>query len=167
VAVADVKSAMSQAGYADGDYNFVLTSYASPLTEKMDELLHGPQGCPFKLKDAEFGRTVAVPQFAEALRGVANRTGVKFLDFARGTEGHEACSGGGDSSTEWQNRVTVDPWAWVTGGLDAIGMHMAQQSFHPNARGHAQLGRCVTEFVNSGAASAACVIGADGNLHAV
>jgi lysophospholipase L1-like esterase len=167
VAVADVKSAMSQAGYADGAYNLVLTSYASPLTEKMDELLHGPQGCPFKLKDAEFGRTVAVPQLSEALRGVATRTGAKFLDFSRGSEGHEACSGGGNSSSEWQNRVTVDPWAWVTGGLDAIGMHMAQQSFHPNARGHAQLGRCVTEFVNSGAGSAACVVGADGNLHAV
>jgi lysophospholipase L1-like esterase len=167
VAVADVKSAMSQAGYADGDYNLVLTSYASPLTEKMDKLLHGPQGCPFKLKDAEFGRTVAVPQLSEALRGVATRTGAKFLDFSRGSEGHEACSGGGNSSSEWQNRVTVDPWAWVTGGLDAIGMHMAQQSFHPNARGHAQLGRCVTEFVNSGAGSAACVVGADGNLHAV
>ncbi|HEY7592396.1 MAG TPA: GDSL-type esterase/lipase family protein [Actinophytocola sp.] len=166
-AVADVKSAMSQAGYAEGDYDFVLTSYASPLTEHMDSVLHGPQGCPFKIADAKFGRTVAVPQLSEALRGVASRTGVKFLDFSRGSEGHEACSGGGDSSTEWQNRVTVDPWAWVTGGLDAIGMHMAQQSFHPNARGHEQLGRCVTEFVNSGAGSAACVVGADGNLHAV
>ncbi|HWM01632.1 MAG TPA: GDSL-type esterase/lipase family protein [Actinophytocola sp.] len=167
VAVNDVRSAMSQAGYANGDYNFILTSYASPLTEHMDEILHGPQGCPFKLADAKFGRTVAVPQLSEALRGVANRTGVKFLDFSRGSEGHEACSGGGDSSSEWQNRVMVDPWAWVNGGLDAIGIHMAQQSFHPNARGHEQLGRCVTEFVNAGSSSAACVVGADGNLHAV
>lgn len=166
-AVNDVKSAMSQAGYATGGYNMILASYASPLTERMDEILHGPQGCPFKLADARYGRTVAVPQLSEALRGVATRTGVKFLDFSRGSEGHEACSGYGNSSTEWQNRVTVDPWAWVTGGLDAIGIHMAQESFHPNARGHAQLGRCVTEFVNSGRGSAACVVGADGNLHAV
>lgn len=167
VAVNDVKSAMSQAGYAAGSYNLVLTSYASPMTEKMDEILHGPQGCPFKIADARWGRTVAVPQLSESLRGVATRTGAKFLDFSRGSEGHEACSGYGNSSTEWQNRVTVDPWAWVTGGLDAIGIHMAQESFHPNARGHAQLGRCVTEFVNSGRGSAACVIGSDGNLHAV
>lgn len=166
-AIADVKSAMAQAGYAASDYSLILTSYASPLTEKMDEILHGPQGCPFKLADAEYGRTVAVPQLSEALRGVATRSGVKFLDFSRATENHEACSGYDDSSTEWQNRITVDPWAWVTGGLDAIGIHMAQQSFHPNARGHAQLGRCVTEFVNSGRGSAACVAGADGNLHAV
>lgn len=165
-AVNDVKSAMSQAGYAAGSYNLVLTSYASPMTERMDEILHGPQGCPFKLADARYGRTVAVPQLSEALRGVATRTGVKFLDFSRGTEGREACSGGGNSSSEWQNRVTVDPWAWVTGGLDAIGIHLAQESFHPNARGHAQLGRCVTEFVNSGRSTATCLIGSDGNLHA-
>jgi lysophospholipase L1-like esterase len=166
-ALADVKSAMSQAGYANGSYNLVLTSYASPLTERMDATLHGPQGCPFKLADAGYGRTEAVPQFAEALRGVATRSGAKFLDFSRATEGHEACSGYGNSATEWQNRVTVDPWAWVTGGLDAIGIHMAQESFHPNAKGHAQLGRCVSEFVSSGRGSAQCLIGSDGNLHAV
>ncbi len=167
VAVNDVKSAMSQAGYANGSYNLVLTSYASPLTERMDATLHGPQGCPFKLADAAYGRTEAVPQLSNALAGVASRTGAKFLDFSRATEGKEACSGYGNSSTEWQNRVTVDPWAWVTGGLDAVGIHMAQESFHPNARGHAQLGRCVTEFVNSGAGAARCLIGSDGNLHAV
>lgn len=166
-ALADVRSAMSQAGYANGSYNLILTSYASPLTERMDATLHGPQGCPFKLKDAQYGRTEAVPQLSEALRGVATRSGAKFLDFSRATEGREACSGYGNSSTEWQNRITVDPWAWVTGGLDAIGIHLAQESFHPNAKGHAQLGRCVTEFVTSGAGSARCLIGSDGNLHAV
>lgn len=166
-ALTDVKSAMSQAGYANGSYNLILASYASPLTERMDEVLHGPQGCPFRLSDAQYGRTVAVPQLSEALRGAATQAGAKFLDFSRATEGREACSGYGDSSTEWQNRVTVDPWAWVTGGLDAVGIHMAQESFHPNAKGHAQLGRCVTEFVNSGSSSARCLIGTDGNLHAV
>jgi lysophospholipase L1-like esterase len=166
-ALADVRSAMSQAGYAAGSYNLILTSYASPLTEKMDATLHGPQGCPFKLADAQYGRTEAVPQFSEALRGAATRAGAKFLDFSRATEGHEACSGYANSATEWQNRITVDPWAWVTGGLDAIGIHMAQESFHPNAKGHAQLGRCVTEFVNSSRSSAQCLVGADGNLHAV
>lgn len=166
-ALADVRSAMSQAGYANGSYNLVLASYASPLTERMDATLHGPQGCPFKLADAKYGRTEAVPQFSEALRGAAANAGAKFLDFSRATEGHEACSGYGNSSTEWQNRITVDPWAWVTGGLDAIGIHMAQQSFHPNAKGHAQLGRCVTEFLNSGAGAAKCLIGTDGNVHAV
>ncbi|GLZ36920.1 GDSL-type esterase/lipase family protein [Actinokineospora sp. NBRC 105648] len=167
VAVNDIKSALRQAGYADGSYRVVVTSYASPVTEKMDEIAHGPQGCPLRLADAAYGRTEAVPQFGDAFRGVAARTGVSFLDFSRATEGHEACSGNADKSGEWQNRITVDPYAWAYGGLDAVGIHMAQQSFHPNATGHAQLGRCVTEFVTSGSQSARCLVGADGNLHAV
>jgi lysophospholipase L1-like esterase len=166
-ALADVKSAMRQAGYTDTAYSLVLTSYASPLTEKMDSILHGPQGCPFKLNDAKYGRTEAVPQFNEALRGVASRSGARFLDFSRATEGREACSGGANSSTEWQRRITVDPYALVFGGLDAIGIHLAQESFHPNATAHGQLGRCVTQFVTSGATSARCLIGGDGNLNAV
>jgi lysophospholipase L1-like esterase len=166
-ALGDVRTAMTQAGYANGSYNLVLTSYASPVTEKMDKLLHGPYGCPLRLADAGYGRTVAVPQFNEALRGVANRTGVKFLDFSRATENREACSKGSSSNGEWQRRLTVDPYALVNGGLDAIGMHLAQQSFHPNAAAHAQLGRCITEFVNGGTAAARCLEGADGNLHAV
>lgn len=166
-AVADIRSAMAQAGYANGSYSLVLASYASPVTERMDALLHGPQGCPLRLGDAGWGRTTAVPQLSEALRGVAARSGARFLDFSRATEGHEACSGGGSTANEWQNRIKVDPFAWWYGGLDAIGIHTAQESFHPNAAGHGQLGRCVTEFVNSGAASAACRIGADGNVHAV
>ncbi|WP_433272054.1 GDSL-type esterase/lipase family protein [Actinosynnema sp. CS-041913] len=166
-AVRDARSAMSQAGYVPAAYSLVLTSYASPVTEKMDKLLHGPQGCPLRLADAGYGRTVAVPQLSEALRGVATRTGARFLDLSRATESREACSKGGSSTDEWQRRLTVDPYALVNGGLDAIGLHLAQQSFHPNAAAHAQLGRCVTQFVSGGAASARCLEGADGNLHAV
>jgi lysophospholipase L1-like esterase len=152
-AVNDVKSAMSQAGYANDSYNLVLMSYASPLTERTDVNLQ----CPVERADAHHARTVAVPQLSETLRGVAERTGVRFLDLARATEGHEACS-----ATEWQNPLTVDPEALAEGG---IGFHLVQESFHPNALGHQQLGRCVTEFVAFGRTSAACVIGQDGNLH--
>lgn len=168
VAVNDVRSAMSQAGYAVGSYNLVLASYASPFTEYMNSLTHGPDGCPIRIADARWGRTSAVPQLSQALRGVATRTGVKFLDLSRATEGKEACSNYSSSSTgEWQRRVTVDPFAWWYGGLDAIGIHTAQESFHPNATGHAQFGRCLTEFINSGLATARCLRGSDGNLHPV
>ncbi|MEU5696638.1 GDSL-type esterase/lipase family protein [Actinosynnema sp. NPDC020468] len=166
-ALSDVRSAMSQAGYTPAQYNLVLTSYASPVTEKMDKVLHGAYGCPLRIDDAKYGRTEAVPQFAEALRGVASRSGAKFLDFSRATENREACSKGSSSTGEWQRRITVDPYAWVNGGLDAFGIHLAQQSFHPNATAHAQLGRCITEFVTAGTGSARCLEGADGNLHAV
>jgi len=163
-AVRDVQDAMRRAGYAEGDYAFVLASYASPVTERMIPL-HGPRGCPYSRADAEWGRTVAFPELAAALRGVAERTGVRFLDLTRATEGYEACSRS-PRTAEWQRRITVDPRALVYGGLDAVGYHLAQESFHPNATGHRRMAECLAGFVRSGAPSAACV-GADGRLRPV
>lgn len=165
-AVRDIQTAMTTAGYASSAYNLVLASYASPFTERMNSFWHGPQGCPIRISDAGWGRTSAVPQLSEALRGVATRTGAKFLDLSRATEGREACSNGSSSTSgEWQRRIAVDPFAWWYGGLDAIGIHTAQESFHPNATAHGQFGRCLTEFVNSGSNTARCLRGGDGNLH--
>ena len=83
---------------------------------------------------------------------------------ARATEGFEACTKP-LRNQEWQRRITVDPEALVHGGLDAIGFHLAQESFHPTAAAHAEMGRCVREFVRSGSDAAACVAGADGRAH--
>jgi hypothetical protein len=162
-AVRDVRSAMRQAGYATADYTLVLASYASPVTEHMVPL-QALAGCPYSKPDAAWGRTVLFPALSEALHGVAERTGARFLDMARATEGHEACTKPLQAQ-EWQRRITVDPEALVHGGLDAIGFHLAQESFHPTAAAHAQMGRCLGDFVRSGSSAAACVAGADGTAH--
>lgn len=160
-ALRDVRSAMRQAGYADSDYALVVASYPSPVTESMVHT-HGFTGCPFRDADARWGRTEAVPQLSEALRGVAGQVGARFLDLSRATEGHEACSNKGP---EWQRRLTVNAKAFAQGGLAAVG-HLAQESFHPNATGDLQLAGCFAEFVRGGAGSARCLAGADGRLHA-
>ncbi|MEN3265001.1 GDSL-type esterase/lipase family protein [Pseudonocardia sp.] len=162
-AVRDVQEAMRRAGYADGSYELVLASYASPVTERMVPV-QGLQGCPYSKADAGWGRTALFPALSAALGGVAQRTGTRFLDMTRATEGFEACSRALNSQ-EWQRRITVDPQAFVHGGLDAAGYHLAQESFHPTAGAHAEMGRCVGDFVRSGAPAAACVAGADGRTH--
>jgi lysophospholipase L1-like esterase len=159
-ALDDVRAAMRQAGYADQDYVLVLASYPSPVTESMVRA-HGLVGCPYRTEDARWGRTSAVPQLSAALRGVADRVGARFLDLSRATEGHEACTSAGP---EWERRLTVNPRAFVTGGVAAVG-HLAQESFHPNATGHAQLARCLAAFIRGGAVSGRCVPGKDGALH--
>jgi hypothetical protein len=123
------------------------------------------RGCPYSRTDAAWARTVAFPQLSEALRGVAERTGVRFLALDRATEGREACSRL-VADEEWQRRITVDPQALVYAGLDALGFHLAQESFHPSTVGHAELGRCSAEFLRDGAAEAAWRVGPDGHLHA-
>jgi lysophospholipase L1-like esterase len=158
--VRDVQAAMRRAGYSDGGYALVLASYASPVTELMLPV-QGARGCPYSRADAGWGRTVLFPALSGALRGVAERTGTRFLDMVRATEGFEACTRT-PYTREWQRRITVDPEAFVYGGLDAFGYHLAQESFHPTAAAHAEMGRCVGEFVRSGMPAAACVAGADG-----
>jgi lysophospholipase L1-like esterase len=162
-AVRDVRSAMDTAGYTGDDYALVLASYAAPVSEKM-VALHGVVGCPYSKADAQWGRTELFPAVSAALRGVAARTGARFLDLDRATEGHEACTRD-DAAQELQRRITVDPKAFVYGGLDAVGIHLAQESFHPSAAAHAGIGHCLGELVRTGDAAAACVAGADGTTH--
>lgn len=159
-ALADVRAAMRQAGYGDEDYQLVLLSYPSPVTETMTRT-HGITGCPFRTEDARWGRTAAAPQLSEALRGVAQHAGARFLDLSRATEGHEACTTAG---AEWVRRLTIAPRSFVTGGLAAAG-HLAQESFHPNALGYGRLATCIGQFVRAEDREAACRVGSDGLLH--
>ncbi|MCY7343187.1 MAG: GDSL-type esterase/lipase family protein [Pseudonocardia sp.] len=161
-AVRDVRAAMSQAGYARDSYTLVMASYAAPITEKMLPL-QGARGCPHSRDDAAWGRTVLFPALSATLRGVAERTGARFLDMVRATEGYEACTRT-PYTEEWQRRITVDARALVYGGLDAISFHLAQESFHPQAKAHSEMGRCVGEFVRTDARAGACVAGTDGRV---
>jgi lysophospholipase L1-like esterase len=86
-AVTDVRKVMSDAGYAESDYELVLVSYASPVTENMRLLTHALEGCPIRIADAKWGRTVATVMLNDALRDVAQGFGVRFLDLSRATEG--------------------------------------------------------------------------------
>jgi lysophospholipase L1-like esterase len=162
-AVRDVQEAMHRAGYATGSYALVLLSYAAPITEHMVGV-PAVEGCPYSRADAGWGRTALFPALSAALRGVAADTGARFLDMVRATEGFEACTHP-SAAQDWQRRVTVDPRALAYGGLDAIGFHLAQESFHPTATAHAGMGSCLGAFVRSGEASGACVAGADCQGH--
>ena len=161
-AVGAVRAVMRGAGYRDGAWRLVLASYAAAVTERMIPL-NAAQGCPYSRADAQWGRTVLFPALSDALRGVAARTGAAFLDLLRATEGREACTHG-DAAQDWQRRVTVDPRALVYGGLDAVGYHLAQESFHPTAAAHAAIGGCLAAFVRSGEATGACVPGPGAGL---
>jgi len=162
-AARDVQEAMRRAGYGDGSWTFVMASYAAPITEKMLPV-PAARGCPYSRDDAQWGRTVLFPALSQALAGVAQRVGARFLEMDRATEGYEACTRT-PSGQEWQRRITVDPEALVHGGLDAVGFHLAQESFHPDATGHAEMGRCLGEFVRADAVAGSCVAGTDGHDH--
>ena len=164
-ALNDIQLVLKRAGYKDSDTDIVLQSYASPVSPDIPESLRNLNGCPFHKQDLRWVKFEAVRALSDGLRTAAAKAGVRFLDLSRAGNGHEACTGGADPSSEWFRRLTVQ-WSDLT-EVDRAP-HAIQESFHPNARGYAQFGRCLTEFfAMREEETGACVVGKDGNLHAV
>jgi len=163
-ALEDIRQVLDEAGYEPGDTDIVLQSYASPLSPDIPENLRNLNGCPFRTGDLRWMHSTAVTALSDGLRKAAEKADVRFLDLSHAGNGHEACTGGRDASSEWFRRLTIE-WDNLTEVERAD--HALQESFHPNRRGHAQYGRCLTEFFAMGVDTGACVPGEDGRLHAV
>jgi lysophospholipase L1-like esterase len=164
-ALDDVRTIMRAAGYADSSWQAVLASYWSPVPRPpirysgyLSKLWNG---CPLYNADMQWGHDTAVPILSQALGQLAAIKGWKFLDFSRSMNGREICAQGITHSQEWTTGTKYDPASSYWYSFDAV-----RQSLHANARGHAQLGRCLTEFAALARTSATCLRGPDGNLHA-
>ncbi|WP_439659748.1 GDSL-type esterase/lipase family protein [Lentzea sp. HUAS TT2] len=156
-----IRQTMRDSGYLDSSYQLVVQSYAAPVSPKMPQSLQNLSGCPLRTADLKWVVEEAVPELSNGLRTAAAKVGARFLDLARAGEGHEACVGGAKQDTEWFTRLTVD----FEGLKDQKrAPHALQESFHPNARGHAQIARCLSEFLTSEKRDGACVPRLDGSL---
>jgi lysophospholipase L1-like esterase len=162
-ALGDIKKVLADAGYVPADYQLVLQSYASPIGPGIPEDLRSLNGCPFRTEDLKWVSQDGVATLASGLRDAAKAAGARFLDLSRAGLGHEACTGGANPASEWFSRLTLQ--LNDLSQLDRAS-HAVQESFHPNAAGHAEFGRCLTEFLGTATGNAACLSGADGNLHA-
>jgi lysophospholipase L1-like esterase len=161
-ALGDVRTAMRSAGYRDREYQIVLQSYAAPLGPGVPANLQGLAGCPFQDRDLRWFASTGVSALSSGLRSAASQAGVRFLDLSRAGLGHEACVGGANPSKEWFTRLSV---RWNDLGNEARAPHALQESFHPNARGYAQFGRCLQRFLARDDRAAACLPGSDGSLN--
>ncbi|OQO94610.1 hypothetical protein B1813_00395 [Saccharomonospora piscinae] len=162
-AVGDVRQVLTDAGYERQDYELVLQSYASPIGPGIPEQWRNLNGCPFRAEDLAWVAETGTVSLSETLRAVAREADARFLDLSRAGTGHEACSGGEDASDEWFTRFTVE---WDNLKDVDRASHALQESFHPNAAGHEQFARCLSEFLATDDREAACLEGEDGNLHA-
>jgi lysophospholipase L1-like esterase len=156
-----IRQTMRDSGYLDSSYQLVVQSYAAPVSPKMPQSLQNLSGCPLRTADLEWVVEEAVPELSNGLRTAAAKVNARFLDLARAGEGHEACVGGSRPETEWFTRLTVD----FDGLKDQKrAPHALQESFHPNARGHEQIARCLSEFLASDKRDGACVPRLNGTL---
>ncbi|MEB3367175.1 GDSL-type esterase/lipase family protein [Saccharopolyspora mangrovi] len=164
-AVRDIREAMDSAGYTPSSYQLIMQSYASPVGPEVRPELQGLSGCPFLTSDLAWLRDVGVPQLSDGLREVARDADARFLDLSRAGTGHEACTGDPKTANgEWFTRLTVD---WEALKDEQRAPHAMQESFHANATGHAQLARCLGEFMAAAEPGAACLPDERGNLTAV
>jgi hypothetical protein len=165
-ALVDVRAIMRDAGYRDSSWQAVLASYWSPVPRPpirySGYLTKLWNGCPLYNDDMDWGHDTAVPILSQALDEVAAQNGWRFLDLSHSMDGREICAQGTTHSQEWTTGVKYDPSSSYWYSFDAV-----RQSLHANARGHAQLGRCLTEFAALTVQRATCLRSADGNLHAV
>ncbi|MEJ2858285.1 MULTISPECIES: GDSL-type esterase/lipase family protein [unclassified Saccharothrix] len=160
-ALGDIRRVLRESGYTPQSYTLVLQSYAAPVTPDLPFDLQNLAGCPLRTADLRWVRDTAVGELSSALRRAAVGAGARFLDLSKAGLKHEACAGGKNPDTEWFTRLTVD-----FEGLrdEARARHALQESFHPNARGHAQIARCLTEFLGTSERTASCVADQEGNL---
>jgi lysophospholipase L1-like esterase len=161
----DIRTVMREAGYADDAYQLAVMGYASPVPARMRNLSWLGQiwaGCPVDREAMTWAHEWAIEQFSAMTSTAAAQAGVRYLEMKGGFDGHEVCAAGATAATEWVRGTFVDPAQLPHG----IGINVVQQSMHPHHLGHAQMGRCVTEFFSLPGREARCAIGADGNLHA-
>jgi hypothetical protein len=75
-----------------------------------------------------------------------------------GFAGHELCESGIGAEQQWVNGLLYEPSL-----EDWYDEHAVQQSFHPNAKGHAEIADCVDGFVGQSWKEGICKVGSSGN----
>ncbi|MEO3975991.1 ricin-type beta-trefoil lectin domain protein [Streptomyces sp. CAU 1734] len=148
--VRDLRTVMTDAGYADGDYKLVVMSYPGPIGPDFRDnpdfpgkLICGGMGYD---SDTVWARNTAVPVFERGIRAAARATGAIHLDNSRLFHGHEVCT-----QNTWARGLYLD----VSNPIPPDA-NSARQSFHPNARGHAAFASCLTQLYDSGLREASC-----------
>ncbi|MCF6525576.1 ricin-type beta-trefoil lectin domain protein [Streptomyces sp. JJ36] len=151
--VRDLRTVMSEAGYARSDYQLVVMGYPGPIGpdiyDNPDYPGKIPGGCTGYDEDAAWGRNAAVPLFEQGLREAAAQTGATFLDASRLFHGHEVCM-----DDAWVRGLSID----LTNPFPPDS-NSVRQSFHPNKRGHGAFAACFTaiwEARQDGVREASC-----------
>jgi hypothetical protein len=180
-ALLNLRTAMRNAGYADGSYSLIVQNYESPLPtssgmrySQSGYTRQSTGGCGFWDNDLNWANSSALPTINSAVSNAASQAGIantKLLNLASAFNGRRLCentvglieekglagwwSTGAVDKTEWINQIrTVS-----TAGSD----YYIQESLHPNYWGQGALANCLTLAWNNGAPrGGTCTRGANG-----
>jgi hypothetical protein len=167
-AILNVRTAMTNAGYADANYKIVVQDYESPLPPgsgiRYSESGYTRQstgGCGIWNNDANWANSTALPTINTAVKNAAAATGltnVRVLELQSAFNGHRLCENTvglleEKSLTSWTQSGAVDKSEWVNQirtVSTVFGPYYVQESFHPNYWGQLALRNCVRQAYNGG-----------------
>ncbi|MGZ6826697.1 MAG: hypothetical protein ACXVGH_07875 [Mycobacteriales bacterium] len=178
----NLRTAMRNAGYADGSWSLVVQTYESPLPNgtsiRYSESGYTRQstgGCGFWNADANWANSTALPTINGAVKNAATAAGIsgtKVLDLSAAFNGRRLCENTvglleEEGLTSWSQSGASDLTEWVnqirtvsTSTTD----YYVQESFHPNYWGQLALRNCLRQAWNGGAVKGGtCTRGANGH----
>jgi len=167
-AILNVRTAMSNAGYAASQYAIVVQDYESPLPTSSG-MRYGQSGytrqntggCGFYDNDLNWANNTALPTINSAVRNAVTQSGlsnVKLLELQSTFNGRRLCENTVGLLEEkglatWQSAGAVDNSEWVEQIRTAstvFGPYFVQESLHPNYWGEKALRNCIRQVWNGG-----------------
>ncbi|GAA1475764.1 hypothetical protein GCM10009623_02100 [Nocardioides aestuarii] len=169
--IRNVRTAMRNAGYADGSWSLLVQTYPSPIPNgsgfRYSESGYSRQstgGCGFWNADANWANATALPTINNAVKGAVADAGVansKVLDLASAFNGRRLCETGVGLYEEkgiasWTSPGAVDQTEWVNqirtvSTCCASSPYYIQESLHPNYWAQLATRSCVRQAWNGGA----------------
>jgi hypothetical protein len=178
----NIRTAMRNAGYADGSWSLIVQNYMSPIsggsTYRYSESGYTRQntgGCGFWNADADWANGTALATINSAVTNAANQAAIastKLLNLASAFNGRRLCENTVGLIEEkglagWWSTGAVDKTEWVnqirTVSTCCGSNYYIQESIHPNYWGQGALANCLTLAWNNGTPrGGTCTRGANG-----
>ena len=177
----NLRTAMRNAGYADGTWSLIVQDYMSPIPNgsgfryaQSGYTRQSTGGCGFWDNDANWANATALPTINNAVKNAAAQAaiaGTKVLELASAFNGRRLCENTVGLLEEkglasWQSAGAVDKTEWINQirtVSTANSDYYIQESLHPNYWGQGALANCLTLAWNNGAVrGGTCTRGANG-----
>jgi len=166
-AITNVKTAMTNAGYAAGTYTVVVQTYPSPVPggsgfrySQSGYTRQSTGGCGFWNADADWANNNALVKINNAVKNAAagSGAGVVVMDVAAAFNGRRLCESGvnlmeSSGKANWTVAGASDATEWIAQirtVSTVFGPYYVQESLHPNWWGEKALRNCVRQAWNGG-----------------
>ncbi len=168
-AILNVKTAMTNAGYASTQYTILAQTYESPIPNgsgfrysQSGYTRQSTGGCGFWNNDANWANATALPTINNAVKNAVTQAALpntKVMELASAFNGRRLCENTVGLLEEkglanWQSPGAVDQTEWInqirTVSTCCGSNYYIQESLHPNYWGQLALRSCVRQAYNAG-----------------